>query len=191
MEQITDAIDDEDLGRLEELLQEGVLDHVEEDEEALKYILINFVNSMRYGKPREKMFSVHAFVRVMRHVPESPTIYNIATIMASEGKLTDVVLALMLKGGSPSSINQQFLRQFISPEARGVTPLLREIIELEIEAHSQGKSFKEYTEEQGHPYSLEEVLTRLEGEMNQVGGRKRRKTRKGRARKGKKHTRRR
>ena len=151
MDQLKDAISNKDLGRLEELLQEGVLDHIEEkDEEAFKYIIINAINSIRYGKPGDKMFRIQAFVRVMRRAPESSTIYNIAAIMASEGKLTDVVLALMLKGGSPSSINKQFLQQFLSPQAQGVTPLLREIIELEIEAQSQGKSFKEYTEEHGH-----------------------------------------
>ena len=192
MEQIHNVLNSEDLQEVNQFIQSGALNQVDEKQEGtLKEALINVVTGMQFGRGESKSFSRKAFVRILRRSPDNENLhsYYIPAIMAANFKQTDALLALMLKGGSPSRINPDFLLPFLSRNAEGVSPLLEEIAELESQAHQQGKSFSTYAEEQGHAYSLEEVLGRLESQAGGRKGRKGRKTHKGR--KGKKQTRRR
>jgi hypothetical protein len=171
MDQLFEAVDDSNLQQVEQLIASGVVDHVDEKEEdTWKSILINLVNSIQYGRQADKIFSQRALVRVLRRSPESPEVYNIPAIMAANYKMADVTLALMLKGGSPTKVNPDFLRSYLARENEGVTPLLTDIAELDAAAHSHGKSFRVYAEEERRSFSLEEVLGRIEG---QSGGRRR------------------
>lgn len=171
MERLRRAIDRGNLAQVDQVLQSGTVDQIDEKmEEELKYIVINLVTSIQYSSASKKAFSRQALAMILRRSPENSVVYNIPAIMAANFKQTDVVLALMLKGGSPSEINPDFLQPFLNRNNEGVSPLLREIAQVESAAHQAGKSFRAYTEEQGKPYSLEEVLARLE---NQIGGRRR------------------
>lgn len=191
MNRIHNVLNSEDLNQVDQLIQSGALNHIDEkEEETLKEALIKLVVNMQFARGESKSFSRKAFARILRRSPQNDNLhsYDIPAIMAANFKQADALLALMLKGGSPSRINPEFLLPFLSRNAEGVSPLLQEIAELESQAHQQGKSFRAYAEEQGHAYSLEEVLARLESQTGGRKGRKSQKTRKGR--KGKKQTRR-
>lgn len=170
MDNLHDILDDQNLQMLDELIQSGALNQVDEkEEEDLKASIINLVTTIQFAPNAHKSFARKALARILRRSPDHMTVYNIPCIMAANFKQTDVVLALMLKGGSPSKVNPDFLRPFLNQHNEGVSPLLREIAEIEFNAHRQGKSFRSYAEEQRKTYSLEEVLERLEG---QDGGRR-------------------
>lgn len=171
MERLRRAIDRGNLAQVDQVLQSGTVDQVDEKvDEELKYIMINLVTNIQFSSASNKAFSRQALAMILRRSPENSVVYNIPAIMAANFKQTDVVLALMLKGGSPSEINPNFLQPYLNRNNEGVSPLLREIAQVESAAHQAGKSFRAYAEEQGKSYSLEEVLARLE---NQVGGRRR------------------
>lgn len=177
MDRLHDIIDDSDLQGLDQFIGSGALNQVDEKEgDDLKSALINLVNTIQYAPPAEKSFARKALARILRRSPDNENlrVYDIPAIMAANYKQTDVVLALMLKGGSPSRINPNFLQPFLRQHNEGVSPLLVEIAELESAARQQGKSFRVYAEEQRKTYSLEEVLARLEG---QEGGRRHRRHR--------------
>lgn len=187
MDELFEAVSDYDTNKVTELIDSGLLTHINRrDAREFKNIMINLVASIRWAPARTKIPTIDIFTKIMRHAPEMPMVYNIATVSAAHEQMDDIALALMLKGGAPSA---ESTRPLTEDEAK--SDLLKLIVRLEREAHQQSKSFKDYAEEQGHHFSLEEVLERIERQIDQVGGRRRkgRKTRKGR--KAKKQTRRR